>query len=233
MEFSDKVKGYLEYPLNTAVRTKFLTLTEQATMKNILQSNIYFQLYGGYQNSELKRAVIFQDADPYITCFKITYNRKYLTLTHQNILGTLLSLSITKDSIGDILANQDIFFITSELSQYIKQEFTSINRVAIGLTEIDGSDIMKDISLDINHFSVSSLRLDSIVRQITKKSRNSASEMIENDLIQVNHLLVNKNTKLMKEEDILSIRKFGRFKILDTKKTSKKGKIVVKYGKYI
>ena len=233
MEFSDKVKCFIENPLNTSVRTKFLTLTEQAIIKNTLKNKVFFKFYGGYTNSELKRAIIYKDNDPFITCFKVIYNKKYLSLTHQNILGTLLSLSITKDSIGDILASEDIFFITSELKEFIKNELTKISNVSIDLIEYDGSNLINEIELDIHNFTVSSLRLDSVVSKIIKKSRNNALEMIDNDLVKVNHLISNKHTKLINEEDIISIRKYGRFIIKDTKNTSKKGKIVVKYGKYV
>lgn len=233
MEFSDRVIGFLEHPINTSVKTKFLTLTEQAIIKNTLKNKIFYKFYGGYETSDLKRAIIYKDSDPFITCFKIIYNKKYLTLTHQNILGTLLSLSITKDSIGDILASEDAFFITSELKDFIINEFVKINNVSIELKEIDGSQLIRKTELEVDSFTVSSLRLDSIVSKITKKSRNLASEMIINDLVKVNHLITNKNTKYINEEDVISIRKYGRFIIQDTKKTSKKGKIVVKYGKYI
>jgi len=233
MEFNDRVLGYLENPLNTPVKTKFLTLTEQAIVKNTLKNKVFYKFYGGYLNSELKRAIIYKNSNPSITCFKVIYNKKYLTLTHQNILGTLLSLSITKDSIGDILADIDVFFITSELKDFIINEFKKINNVTIELEEIDGSQLVRNILLETNSFTVSSLRLDSIVSKITKKSRNLASVMINNDLVKVNHIITNKNTKYLKEEDVLSIRKYGRFIIQDTKNTSKKGKIIVKYGKYV
>ena len=233
MEFNDKVKGYIENPLKSSVRTKFLSLTEQAILRNALKNKVYFKLDGGYTNSELKRAIIYHDSDTYITCFKILYNKKYLSLSHQNILGTLLSLSITKESIGDILANEGIFFIISELKEFIVNEFTKINNVAINLEEIDGSNLVRTIELDLNSFTVSSLRLDSIISKITKKSRNSSLEMINNDLVKVNYLISNKHTKSINEEDVISIRKYGRFIVIDTKKTSKKGKIVVKYGKYV
>lgn len=233
MEFKDKVLGYLENPLNSTVRTKFLTQTEQSTLKNILKNKIFFKFDGGYENSELKRAIIFSDNDSFITCFKVIYNKKYLTLTHQNILGTLLSLSITKDSIGDILADQDIFFITSELKGFIINEFVKISNVGIELIEIDGSDINREILLEMNSFTLSSLRLDSIVSKITNTSRLKATILIQNDLVKVNHMISNKNTKYIGEEDIISIRKYGRFIIKDTNNTSKKGKIIVKYGKYV
>lgn len=233
MEFSDRVLGYLENPLNTTIKTKFLSLTEQAMIKNTLKNKVFFKFYGGYETSELKRAIIYKDSNPQITCFKIIYNKKYLSLSHQNILGTLLSLSITKDSIGDILVHEDVFFICSELKDFILLEFTKINNVSIELLEMDGSNFSRTIELDMDSFTVSSLRLDSIISKITRQSRNIASEMILNDLIKVNHVVLNKATKYLKEEDIISIRKYGRFIIKDTKKTSKKGKIVVKYGKYV
>lgn len=233
MEFRDKAKGYLENPLKISVKTKFLSLTEQTILKNTLKNKVFFKLDGGYENSELKRAVIYQDSDPFITCFKIKYNDKYLTLTHQNILGTLLSLSITKESIGDIIASESIFFIISELKEFIKNNFTKINNILITLEEVESINIKRIIEFEINSFTVSSLRLDSIVSKIIKKSRNNALEMIDSDLVKVNHLISNKNTKLLNEKDIISIRKYGRFLIIDTKKTSKKGKIVVKFGKYV
>ena len=233
MEIKDKVKGYLVNPLKTSVRTKFLTLTEQAILINTLKNKVFFKLDGGYSNSELKRAVLYIDDEAFITCFKINYNKKYLSLSHQNILGTLLSLSITKESIGDILASEDVFFITSELKEYIINEFIKINNVAITLEEIDGSNLVRNIELEMSSFTVSSLRLDSIVSKITKNSRNEALNMINNDLVKVNYLISNKSTKSIKEEDVISIRKYGRFIIKDTKNTSKKGKIIVKYGKYV
>lgn len=199
MEFSDRVKGFLENPLNTSVKTKFLTLTEQAILKNILKNKIFYRLYGGYDGCELKRAVIYKDSDPFITCFKIIYNDKYLTLTHQNILGTLLSLSITKDSIGDILVRNDAFFITSELKEFIQNEFLKINNVSIDLLEIDGSSFKKELNLEIGSFTVNSLRLDSIVGNITKKSRTIASDMILNDFVKVIiSLLVNPPNRFLK-----------------------------------
>lgn len=233
MEIKDKVKGYLANPLDIPVRTKFLTLSEQAILRSILKNNMFFKLDGGYGNSELKRAVLFIDDESLITCFKIKYNKKYLSLSHQNILGTLLSLSITKESIGDIIASEDVFFIISELKEFIVNEFIKINNVAITLEEIDGSNLIRLIELEMNSFTVSSLRLDSIVSKITKKSRNSAAIMINSDLVKVNHLISNKNTKSICEKDTISIRKYGRFIIENTKNTSKKGKIIVKYGKYV
>lgn len=229
--FKDKLKNIIEN--GKPVRTKFLTSSEQAQLKNSVKDKSILKLEGGYPNSELKRANFYCDEDIMITCFKINYNKKYLELTHQNILGTLLSLSITKDSIGDIISEDGIFFIISELKDYIIKEFTSISNVKIELEEINGSNVKRQVKLEETTSYIDSLRLDLIVSRICKMSRKESIAYIEADFVKVNHFVVNKNTKLIVDNDILSIRKYGRFIILDTSKTSKKGKIIIKYGKFV
>ncbi len=228
--FIDKLKNIIAN--KKPVHTKFLTSTEQAQLTSYLKDKSILKLDGGYPDSELKRANFYCNEDIMITCFKIHYNKKYLTLTHQNILGTLLSLSITRDSIGDILSEDGIFFVISELREYILKELTIISNVKIELEEINGSNVKRHIKLKETISSIDSLRLDLVVSKICKISRKESNVFIESDLVKVNHVIVNKNTKLIGDNDILSIRKYGRFIILDTSKTSKKGKIIMKYGKF-
>ncbi len=235
MEFSDKVKGYLNNQLEDfSTLTKFLNPTQQVTLTKLLAKKMEFKLFGGYFDAELKRALINNNDNNFnITCFEIVYNEKYLKITHQNILGTLLSLSISKDSIGDILPDFGVFFIISELEEFILTEFKEINTVSIELKKIDPLNIKNTPKLDLYSFTVISTRLDLLVSKITGMSRIKAIEYIDRDLVKLNHEITNKNTKSINEGDILSIRKYGRFIIIDTKNRSKKGKIVVKYGKYV
>lgn len=227
MEFKDKIKNI---NINKPYKTMFLTLNEQAQLKNKFKDSVRFE--GGFINSERKRAYINID-DNDITCLLISYNKNFLTLTHQNIMGSLLSLNVKREVLGDIVPESNVLFVISELKDFFIQEFNSIGNHSITLQEVDGSTIVKHQQIEDNIMYVDSLRLDLIVSRITKKSRNETQLMIENDLVQVNHLVTNKYTKECSNEDILSIRKFGRFKLLDTTKTSKKGKIVLKYGKYV
>lgn len=228
MKFQDKIKHYTPSTITT---TKFLTLTEQAQLKNKCKY-IYLELSGGYQNAEYKRAFINTDIKD-IVCFKILYNKNFLTLTHQNILGSILALNIERNTVGDILPESDAFFVIGELSEFIRNEFTSIGNQTIELEEIDGSKLERVINLEEHKQFIDSMRLDLVVARITKQSRINAKIMIENDFIKVNHLVSNKHAKELVKEDIVSIRKHGRFIILDAMGRSKKDKIVLKYGKFI
>ena len=230
-KFIKKISNIIEN--KQSVELRFLSLLEQNTINNYVKDKTILTMNGGYPESELKRATFFNDSVDNIICIRITYDKRYLSLTHQNILGTLLSLSITRDSIGDILPAQGVFFATKELQKEIFYSFKEISNVPIKLEVIEPTSIHSETKLDEMKFTSESLRLDLIVSKITKLSRRDSNILIERDLVKVNHLITTKNTKILKEFDILSIRKYGRFIILDTKNTSKKGKIIVKYGKYV
>lgn len=226
--FLDTIKHYNH---DTITKTKFLNMTEQAQLKNHLKDMNYI-LYGGYEGAELKRAFINTEISD-ITCFRILYNKNFLTLSHQNVLGSLLSLGIEKNTIGDIIPEHDCFFVISELKDFIIQEFTSIGRVLIDLEEIKPHFTKIEKKREEHKMFIDSLRLDLVVSRIAGISRNDAKIMIDNDFIKVNHLVSNKATKELTQGDIVSIRKKGRFIISDTQKRSKKNKIVCIYHKFI
>lgn len=227
MNFKDKINNLLNN--NKSVSLRFLSLEEQTYFSKL--SDV--KLYGGYKNAEKKRAYFFDNKEDNIILYKIIHNDKYLTLTHQNILGTLVSLGITIDSIGDILPKQGVFFATREISKEIKNSFTKISNVSIELIEYDKDLVHSENEFLESSVTLDSLRLDLVISKITNKSRNNSLEMIQKELVKVNHKAITKHTTFVNEDDVISIRKFGRFIILDTKKRSKKGKIVLKYAKYI
>lgn len=230
MDFKEKLHGYLNQ--TNPVTTRFLTQTEQTLLQNVLSKKAGFVLFGGYEHAERKRAAIHTEELPLITAFKIQYHSNYLRLTHQNILGTLLSLNISLDSIGDILPKQDAFLITSEMKDFVRQELTEISGHSVTLEEIDPTSLKNNQEYITFTLILDSLRLDLVVSKIAKISRNKAKEMIEKELVKVNHLNVTKTTIKIDSNDILSIRKSGRFIIDDTSKRSKKGKIIAIIRKY-
>jgi RNA-binding protein YlmH len=229
VKFLDKIKHYDE---NTVTTTMFLTKTEQKQIKNQLKYTVDFSIDGGYSNFERGRAYINTEIGS-ISCFKINLKSTFSSLSHQNILGSLLALNIKRETIGDIIAEESVFYIISELDSFILQEFTSIGNAPLILEKIDGRSFKRQESLEEHKAFIDSLRLDLVVSKIIKGSRKDATFLIETELVQLNHTSVTKTSKTVQENDIISIRKKGRFKILNTQKTSKKGKIILIYGKFI
>ena len=79
---------------------------------------------------------------------------------------------------------------------------------------------------------VNSLRLDIIVSKLANISRSKALEKIRNHEIHLNFKEQNKSTYLLKKDDILSIRRVGKFKIGKVLNVTKKDKFILEIRKY-
>lgn len=235
--FKDIAQGYLKSSLSKEklILTSFLSESQQAILNNTLRNKVDFDFHGGYAGSELKRCLINPSniSDFKIKCLKITTSDKSLEITHSNILGSIMALGLNKDILGDILANEKVFFLKEEILAFILENFSSIGHSPIVLEEVDGSEYKKSINLATKNYFVNSLRLDLVVSKIASISRAEAVSMISNSLVKVNHIEIINPTKKLKIDDVLSIRKSGRYILINDDKTSKKGNIILKVGKYI
>lgn len=80
---------------------------------------------------------------------------------------------------------------------------------------------------------ISSLRVDNIISGIIITSRKIALDKIKNKEVVVNYDVMNKNSYILKENDIFSIRRYGKYKFVGIVKSTKKNNYIVKYLKYI
>ena len=80
---------------------------------------------------------------------------------------------------------------------------------------------------------VPSLRVDVVISKIINTSRGNTLEKIKNNEIYLNYELLTKPTYSLKENDIFSIRKYGKYKFIGIVNETKKGSLVIKYLKYI
>ena len=99
--------------------------------------------------------------------------------------------------------------------------------------------------IDINYLSnykrkyeeykiiVSSLRIDNVISKIIKTNRDRVIDKIKNKEVILNYEIVSKNSILLKENDIFSIRRYGKYKFIGIEKSTKKDNYVIRYLKYI
>ena len=91
---------------------------------------------------------------------------------------------------------------------------------------------IKEPEFDEINISVSSMRLDNVVSEIVRTSRNKAEELLLNEKVFVNSKQETKSAKLVKENDVLAIRGSGKYIICELLGNNKKGKYIVKVKKY-
>lgn len=214
------------------VLTSFLDEAQLAYINTLRSKDIKIEYDGGFDEAEHKRVLFLPlslDASNFkIKVYKIRYNSRYLELNHRKILGTLMSLGIKRESIGDIVCcGQGAFFAcTEEISAYIEREFKTISGVAIELEEVkERLQIQRELREE-KHI-VSSLRLDVVIASAYKLSRNEASEMITEGLVQVNHIECLSISKQVSENDVISVRHKGRIYVGNVGGKTKSDRLVL------
>lgn len=193
--------------------------------------------YFGGQSAERKRAIIapsyFEptEGDFEEVLIQINYPEKFVSIQHQHVLGTLMSLGIEREQVGDILVGDTIqFVLTKQLESYIMMELTKIKGATVKLDSIPFKDMIQSKeNWNIHHSTVSALRLDVVLKEMIRKSRSIAKQLIEKKRVKVNHTLIDSPDFQLQNNDLLSIQGFGRARIVDIGGKTKKEKVHITY----
>ena len=157
--------------------------------------------------------------------------------THRDYLGGLMKLGIKREKIGDIIVFNEgaNIIVLNEILDFVNGNITSLTRFSKSLIQTKKIEELhkQEIKTEEIQIIVSSLRLDNIVSELAKTSRTKAGEVINSGRVFVNFENVIKDSKTIKEADIITIRGKGRFKILEVMGNTKKGRFIVKVEKYV
>jgi len=222
--------------------TTFLTPREQQIVSALIGKNneCKVQFFGGHVNAERKRAIIYpeyyelSDADFEITLLNVSYNQKFNELQHRQILGTLMSLGLTRDKFGDVLIGDgDVQILVAEdISEYVITNVVKIGSAGVKLSRLQlVNAILVENNWQESTTTASSLRIDSILSSMTNFSRNKAQEWIDSGKVKVNHEDIEERDFECGTADLISVRGLGRFKIISIEGKTKKDKLRIKFGK--
>ena len=241
-EAAEKLLQSISFVENRNTVTKFLTNFEQVVLSQIVAynySDFKVEFFGGFDDAERKKAKIisneYYDVDFDIVCLKAKFNNKFNKVEHRNILGAIHNLGINFNRFGDIIVLEDevFIFVDEEIADFISMEFTKAGRVSLNFERVDLSDVTIKKKYEDFEIISSSFRIDSIVAKITNKSRSKVKEFLEQDFIKLNHVVLRNGEKTCDTEDIISIRKYGRFVVKDYSQNKKSLKYRITISKLI
>jgi RNA-binding protein YlmH len=188
----------------------------------INNNNIKFELFPSYEHGERKVFILYPEFyedvqfGEFISGMRVHNKSKFKKLNHKDYLGSIMSLGIDRSKTGDMYVYDDYadIVIHKDISDFIIYNLEKIGHNKIEIEKVDIEDLhfkeQEHILLNINS---SSMRLDNIVKHLTNKPRETASGIIKSGDVKVNWQVIDKISDMVEEGDMLSISKFGRFKI--------------------
>ena len=239
-EIVDKLLRSISFNDTRNIVTNFLTSFEQMALEKIVSYNyqdLKIEFFGGYVQAEKKKAKIianeYYDIDYDIVCLKADYNNKFTTLRHKDVMGAAYNLGVNTNRIGDIVVEDSsvYIFVDSAIADFISMNLNKIGRLNLEFSPFNYENLSFKQSYEEFEIVSSSFRIDAIVAKITNKSRSKVKEMLEKELIKLNHVVINSGEKLCSSDDLLSVRKYGRYKIKESSQNKKSLKYRIKIQK--
>ncbi|MBU3098664.1 MULTISPECIES: YlmH family RNA-binding protein [Clostridium] len=227
--------------------------TNQIIFTNdFLPPAIWHQILAISEDYEIKPFTngIFKDADRRMLSFstgeapieypivllKIKNKSKFAKVDHKDYLGAIMSLGIKREKLGDLIIQDSVCYapVCSDISNFIINNLNKIKNCPCDVTEYDyASQDLPERKFEEKVIITTSFRLDGLVSAVCNISRNSSVELISSGKILVNYFNCLKKDKVIENNDTLTIRGYGKFKVADVVGNTQKGRLKVVIKKYI
>ena len=223
------IKKYVD-KIKRGESSGFLDPLELKLVTSKLKKNEY-NIYSVYEEADKK--ILYKNEIPSVKLYKIN---SYEKLIHQEIMGSLYSLSIDKSMIGDIIVDEEeyYFYIIDKMSSYIENSLYMIGNKYVSIEEVS-LEYLENYKkkYETKNIIVPSLRIDAVISKIINTSRSNSVDLIKNKCVILNYSILKNDSTILKENDIFSIRKYGKYKFSKVVKNTKKDNIIIEYFKYI
>lgn len=223
----------------TIYTSEFYTPNIWKTMENISgELGIGVHTSGIFEDAERKIMAFSYDEvwDYPISLIKITCKDKFNKLRHKDYLGSVMSLGIKREKFGDLILKNDECYLAvqAELSDYIRMNLKSISRCTCAVSILDTNITEIPVyDFQTNIVNVSSLRIDCVVGSLCNTSRSKAEELIRQGKVLVDYSEALRKDKILKSDCIVTVRGYGKFKIVEEAGWTGSGRIKIVVKKFI
>lgn len=220
----------------------FLNLNEQ----NIChQSETLFETrtesFGGVPLAERQMVAFIPDALYYeweypIAALRISpvYPKFAEKLGHRDILGAVMQLGVERSKIGDILVGEkeSWLFCEEHIADYFVEHLTQVRHTVVRPERTEYTGLTVYPRLEEHDGIVTSNRLDAVIACVYRLSRSQSQELIRQEKVFVNGRLMQNPSYACREEEIVSVRGYGRFVYGYCCGETGKGRLKIKYKQY-
>ena len=202
-----------------------------------------WKLFGGTEGCERQmlrfgseETLGYEEAFP-ISCVVIRPSAPKFAeeLTHRDFLGALMNLGIERDVLGDIIVRDATGYVFCEdaMADYLEKNITQVRHTTMTTEVTKECPAQAAPQFAEEEFVVSSNRCDAVVSKAYRLSRTQSAELFRAGKIFVNGRQYDRNSGILKAQDIVSVRGFGKFVFRGFLQETKKGRIRVGIARYI
>lgn len=220
--------------------TAFLDERRQMLAETALRSagTGSYRFFGGYENAVRRVLCIYpeynvpEDKDYPIQAVKFTF-RQQDSITHSQLLGTVMSLGIKRELTGDMICGSGCAYaVLAPAAASLASGISKIGRVGVRVSYADPSEIVRSESFEAKKLSVSSLRLDCILSAAAGISRGKAAELIRSEGVEVDHIKIFSPDRILSEGDVFSARGRGKYIFESIDGSSRRDRTFITVKKY-
>lgn len=188
--------------------------------------------------SEADKVILYGvDEMPSVLLYRIDcYEKDKDKIKHSSILGSLLGLNIDPEMFGDIVWYEGYFYVylLEEIKDLIIQQLQMVGNIPIHLTEVDVHFLDNyERTYEEHPLIVASVRIDTVIARLIGSNRERVQKMIQEKLVMLNGEVLNRNSYLLRDGDIFSIRKWGKYRYTGVTKETKKKNFIIIVKKYL
>ena len=207
-----------------------------------------YMSYGGFEQAERKMFVFYPEK------FNVNVVEKNLSnivqiirielpddlkgkYTHRDYLGAVIKLGIERKKVGDIIVDNNgaDIIIDKDISKFLLDNLGSLTRFSKSEITIQNVEDLRQVEIKKEEIEiiVSSMRLDNVISELARCSRNKALDIINQERVFINFECETKKTKQIKTGDMVTIRGKGRFFVKEISGQTRSGRTVIKIEKFI
>ena len=207
-----------------------------------------YMIYGGFEQAERKMFVIYPDKFNSVVVEKNLSNIVQIIrielpddlkgkYTHRDYLGAVIKLGIERKKIGDIIVDQNgaDIIVDKDIVKFLLDNLGSLTRFSKSTISVQNIEDLRPVEVRKEELEiiVSSMRLDNVISDLARCSRNKALDIINTERVFINFECETKKTKQVKTGDMITIRGKGRFFVKEIIGQTRSGRTIIKIEKFV
>lgn len=232
LDLIDQSMQYYRYEFSNFLSPSVYTLLE----KYYVDEDFRIEFIGGHLTSERKIMRIYPyyydlETEKYpFELMKIQYSEKYSSISHRDVLGSILALGIKRDMLGDIHVHDSYAYILvmDTVIDFLLMKLKKVRHSTVQLSICDIQALeVKTPEYRLYRDTINSNRLDAIISKGFKIDRKSAKNLVNNMQVKVNHLYIDNPHNPVSPGDLISAKGHGRIILSEINGRTKKDRIKI------